>query len=94
MGYVYNEGVEMGGSPFRKESSKALVCFWEVADGDYTNANHRVLFFDRLEDAEEFERRNNWPPECPCLLPFSNPKVDELYNFKEYGENGTTVSSL
>lgn len=63
--------VEAGGSLKRTVATVAPVSFWHIPGGtDYTNATVVLAFFDKLEDAQAFERQYSYPPELASLTVF------------------------
>lgn len=80
--YLHDEVIALGGTTERKEDSVAVVSIWFIPGGDYTNAVCFYFFFNDLEKANEFERKNSCPPECPILLDLTKEPANLLFPIK------------
>ena len=84
MGWLEDEAKQLGGTLERKQSSVALVLIWDVKGADYENAENLTFFFDDLYNAQQFEKQNSNPPECPWLFTLDNKEVSDRFPLKSW----------
>lgn len=93
MSVISDKASEHNGSFVRTETSAFVCSLWYIPGGiDYHLARPVVIFFDSAEDAANFHKYFNTPPEMSDMYSLSETVWNNHFSMPKYGEHGIFTS--
>lgn len=94
MSTISDKAKENNGSFVRTETSVVACSVWYIPGGsEYHLARTVVVFFDRVEDATNFNKYFDSPPEMSDLYPLTEKIWNDHFSMIKYDKDGIFTSN-